>query len=446
MASALGAVLIACPASAQDASPAQRERPFTLSGTARLRYEVIAGQARAGFNSHDDLINFRTVLLAEYKTDSVRIAAELRDSRVYGGDRGTPITTNEVNALEIVQAFVEARAPDLLGENSIVSLQAGRFLLNLGSRRLVAADDYRNTTNGYTGLRADLSLRDRWKATLIYTLPQHRRPDDPEGLRANSVALDREGPDLVLWGGLVSRARTLGQITAEASFFHLGERDSPLHPTRNRSLDTASIRLVRDPARGETDFEFEGIVQRGSIAASLAPGAARQGVSAWFVHADIGYTFASGGRPRISLEYDHASGDRPGGRYGRFDTLFGMRRGDLSPSGLYGAFGRTNFISPGLRAEMDPGPRTDIFATARLIWLAARQDSFSTTGVRDATGRSGNFAGTQFDARVRHRLSKALQLEMDAVMLAKGRFLRVAPNAPSGRWTRYLSLNALVTF
>jgi hypothetical protein len=155
-----------------------------------------------------------------------------------------------------VQAFVEARAPDLLGENSIVSLQAGRFLLNLGSRRLVAADDYRNTTNGYTGLRADLSLRDRWKATLIYTLPQHRRPDDPEGLRANSVALDREGPDLVLWGGLVSRACTLGQITAEASFFHLGERDSPLHPTRNGSLDTASIRLVRDPARGETDFEF----------------------------------------------------------------------------------------------------------------------------------------------------------------------------------------------
>jgi hypothetical protein len=54
---------------------------------------------------------------------------------------------NEVNALEMVQAFVEARAPDLLGKGSIASLQAGRFLLNLGSRRLVAADDYRNTTN-----------------------------------------------------------------------------------------------------------------------------------------------------------------------------------------------------------------------------------------------------------------------------------------------------------
>ena len=31
--------------------------------------------------------------------------------------------------------------------------QAGRFTLNLGSRRLVAADDYRNATNGYTGLK-----------------------------------------------------------------------------------------------------------------------------------------------------------------------------------------------------------------------------------------------------------------------------------------------------
>jgi hypothetical protein len=76
----------------------------------------------------------------------------------------------------------------------------------VGSRRLVAADDYRNTTNGYTGLRADLAWRAGWSATAIYTLPQQRRPDDRASLARNAVAPDREGFDLVLWGGMLARA------------------------------------------------------------------------------------------------------------------------------------------------------------------------------------------------------------------------------------------------
>jgi hypothetical protein len=419
---------------------------FSLSGTTRLRYEAIDGQARAGFNASDDLINLRTTLLAEYRAGPVRVAAELWDSRVYAGDSGTPITTGESNALEPVQLFIEARATNPFGSGSSATIQAGRFLLNLGSRRLVAADDYRNTTNGYTGLRADLSWRGGWKSTLIYTLPQQRRPDSAADLRDNQVALDREGSDLRLWGGLLSRARTAGSATVEASFFHLGERDRPGRPTRDRSLDTASLRAIVEPRPGRADFEAEGIIQRGSTSSSLANNAPRQQVAAWFVHADAGYTFPGPWKPRLSVEYDHASGDRPGGRYGRFDTLFGMRRADLGPAGLYNAFGRANFISPGVRVEAVPDKRTDLMATLRPIWLASRTDSFSTTGVRDATGRSGAYAGTQFDGRIRHQLSKSLRLELDAVLLLKGRFLQDAPNATSKRTTKYVSLNATASF
>lgn len=419
---------------------------FRLSGTSRLRYEAIDGQPRAGFNEADDLVNLRTTFLAEYRSDGVRVAAELWDSRVYGGDAGTPITTGEVNPVELVQAFVEAKRQNPFGKGSNVSLQAGRFLLNLGSRRLVAADDYRNTTNGYTGVRAELGWAKDWKATLIYVLPQQRRPDDPARLRRNAVAPDREGFDLVLWGGLVSRARAIGKTMVEASFFHLGERDRPGRPTRDRSLKTAGLRVSRDAAPGKFDFEVEAILQRGRIATGLAAGAPRQRVGAWFVHADAGYSFEGGWKPRLSIEYDHASGDRRGGGYGRFDTLFGMRRADLGPAGLYNGFGRTNFVSPGLRLEAQPGKRSDVMATVRPIWLAAAEDSFSTTGVRDPLGRSGSFAGTQIDMRVRRQLSPALRLEADGVLLAKGRFLREAPNAPPGRWTKYVSLNATVSF
>jgi hypothetical protein len=419
---------------------------FSLSGTTRLRIEAIDGQARAGFDKADDLINLRTTLMAQYRDGPVRLVAELWDSRVYSDDRGTPVSTAEVNALEFVQAFVEARAPDALGTGSSATVAAGRFVMNVGSRRLIAADDYRNTTNGYTGLKADFALRGGWNATLIYTLPQQRRPDDLARVRRNAVARDHEGLDLVLWGGLVSRARAVGSVTAEGSFFHVGERDTRDRPTRDRSLDAASVRLIRDPAPARIDGEVEVIVQRGHLSSSLAPTAPRQAVRAWFVHADTGYTFGDPWKTRLSIEYDHASGDKPGGAYGRFDTLFGMRRADFAPAGLYNAISRSNVISTGMRIEAAPDKRTELMATLHPTWLAAREDSFSSTGVRDVTGRAGRFAGTQLDGRVRRLVTPSLRFEADAVLLAKGRFLREAPNAPAGRWTRYLSLNATATF
>jgi hypothetical protein len=417
-----------------------------IGATSRVRAEAIDGQARAGFNESDELLNVRTTVSAEYETAPVRLMAELWDSRVYGANHGTPVSPNEVNALEFVQAFAEFRLGEVAGAKSTATLQVGRYLLNIGSRRLVAADDYRNTTNGYTGVRGDIAIPLGWRATLLYTLPQQRRPDDLEALLDNEVGSDHEGFDLVLWGGLVSRAKAIGPATVEASFFHLGEHDRPGRPTRDRSLDTASLRLIRDPQPGAFDVEVEAIVQQGRAAAGTGATAALQKVRAWFVHVDAGHTFGGGWKPRVSVEYDHASGDGRGGAYGRFDTLFGMRRADLAPSGLYNAVARANIVTPGVRLEVVPTRRTDGFVGYRPMWLASRYDSFSTANVRDATGRSGSFAGHQVDARIRHRLTPALMLEADVVVLAKGRFLRDAPNAPAGSWTRYLSLNATASF
>ena len=176
---------------------------LTVTGTMRLRYELIDGQARAGFNENDQLVNLRTNVLAEYRRDDIRLGVELFDSRVWGDNSGTPVTTNEVNTLEPVQAYVAAGLDGALGRGTKLTLTAGRMTLNLGSRRLVAADDYRNTTNGYTGVRADFAAPQGWKAILIYTLPQVRQPEDDAGIRAARVRLDRERFDLVLWLSLI---------------------------------------------------------------------------------------------------------------------------------------------------------------------------------------------------------------------------------------------------
>ena len=420
---------------------------FKLSGSVRLRYEAIDGQARAGFDSSDTLTNIRTQILGEYRTGNVRVGVELFDSRAYGADPGTPFSTNEVNALEPVQAYVAADLKDAFGRGTKSSLMAGRMTLNLGSRRLVAADDYRNTTNGYTGLKADFVGRGEVKATFIYTLPQIRLPDDPQALRDHEVRLDRENFDLVLWGGLLSKGHAIGLAMAELSYFHLGERDAAGRPTRDRSLDTFGGRLIAEPRPGKLDYEIEAFYQTGHVSASLATTAARLPVSAGFVHADVGYSFAGQWKPRLSAELDWASGDRAGGHYGRFDTLFGMRRADLAPAGLYNAVARANIVTPGIRLEATPSKRLDMFAVYRPMWLAAKEDSFSTTGVRDASGRSGSFAGHQIEGRLRYWLIPSrLRFEYDGLLLAKGRFLREAPNAPPKSLTVYNSFNLTVSF
>lgn len=418
-----------------------------LSGSVRARYEVLDGQFRPGFDAKDDLFSLRTTLRAEYNSNGWRVGVELYDSRAYGGEPGSAIGTGEVNALEFVQAYVAADIGNAFGAGTRATLQAGRFMLNLGSRRLVAADDYRNTTNSYTGIRADLSLKGDVAATLIYTLPQQRRPDDLPSILDNEVEIDRESFDQRLWGGIIAKRRAIGGATVEATYFGFAERDSAGRPTRNRHLHSYGGRVVGEPAAGKFDYELEAFHQTGRVRTSSAANAPSLKVAAWFAHAELGYSFAHPWKPRLAFEVDHASGDKPGGKFGRFDTLFGMRRADLAPAGIYAALGRTNLTALGPRLEVVPSKRLDAFVTYRALWAASRTDGFSTTGVRDPAGASGRFAGHQVDARVRWWwVPERLRAEANAAWLAKEGLLEDAPNAPATGDTRYASLALIASF
>ncbi|WP_255504513.1 alginate export family protein [Novosphingobium sp. EMRT-2] len=438
-------------AAAAPARATEADDGLRVTGNVRLRVESIDGQARTGFDRSDTLVNLRTQVLAQYRSGPFRVVAEVHDSRVWNADPGTPVTTSEVNTLEPVQAFLGYDLGPMLGSGTKVSVQGGRFTVALGSRRLIAADEYRNTVNSNTGLRMDIAGRRGLQATLIYVLPAMRLPDDAASLRSGKVELDRESFDAVLWGGIVSRTVSRAgagvPVTAELGFFHFGERDAPGRPTRDRSLSTATVRVIADPRPGHADGEAEAMVQWGHTRTSLAAAAPELPVRATFFHADAGYTFGGPWRPRLSIEFDYASGAGSGSRFGRFDTLFGMRRGDLAPSGIYNAVTRANIMTPGIRLETAPDRRMDLLATYHPMWLADSRDSFATTGVRDASGRSGSFAGHQFDLRLRYwLLPRRLRLELGGVLLAKGRFLTDAPNAPPGRTTRYGSFNLSALF
>lgn len=413
-----------------------------LRASVRSRLETIEGQPRPSLNASDTLLDLRTTLFAEYQTGPLRFGAEIFDSRAYGGNLRTPIGTNEVNVAELVQAYVAIDFEEPLGKGTKAKLQGGRIALNAGSRRLVSSEDWRNTTNSYTGLRGDIVLPKGLSATGFYVQPTIRLPDDKSNLLDNAYRADRESSAVTLWGGLATKANVVAKTNAELSYYHFQEKDIAGRPTRDRNLHTFGGRLYREPAVGHADFEVEAFQQSGEISRTLLSTAATQPVSAQFLHADLGYTFATEWKPRLSVRYDRISGDRGGSHYGRFDTLFGMRGAELAPSGLYNTVGRANLISPGFSFELSPNRKNDLYVRYRPLWLASRTDSFSTSNVRDINGKSGNFAGNQVEVRWRHWLIvDALRFEVNGIYLAKGRFLRDAPNSPHTSDTKYGAFN-----
>lgn len=402
---------------------------LTLSGTIRVRYETLANQFRPGLEENADTILLRTTLAAEYATGPVRIGGELIDARAYLADRNGSVGTGEVNALELVQAYIGADLGDALGRGSTTALQVGRFTMDQGSRRLVSRNSFRNTTNAFAGIKLETRTANGSKLTLFYTLPLVRLPSDKSAILDNQVKWDRESFDFRFWGGFASHPLS-GRANVEAYFYGLEERDAPRQPTRNRHLYTPGMRIYAKPAAGKWDYELEGAYQFGHLRESTDALAGKQSVSAYTLHAEAGYRFPAAWPLRLSLEYDRASGDRPGGRYGRFDNLFGSRRSDFGPTSTFGTLGRANIGSLGLRLEFEPDKRWDGFVHYSANWLDSASDSFANTGVRDPTGASGRFAGHQLEAQVRYwLLPDLLRMNLGGAVLFNGGFLKDAPNA-----------------
>ena len=425
-----------------------RDQTWTLSGSLRARLETVDGHARVGVNSSDTIWSSRLRLEANGPLGAGWSGqAELYDSRTWGGDSGSPLSANDVNTLELVQANVKRRWGEPFGKSSFANLQLGRMTLNLGSRRLIAADDYRNTTNGYTGARIDLHWGSGVDLVALAVVPQIRLPEAKADVLDNRGEADLETSAQRLYGTIMTVPYGQQGLASQWTLIRFEEEDRPSRPTRNRELTTFGIRLFREPKPGQFDHDFEVYSQNGQNRASLLPNAPLRNVNAAYVRAEWGYQWKTAWRPRLSVEYDWASGDRLGATDTRFDTLFGMRRAEISPAGILAAIGRSNLSSPGIRLELEPSRNVDAFIAWRGLWLAEKTDSFASTGVLDRSGRSGDYAGQQLDSRLRVWLQpKKLRLEINAVLLAKGRFLKSAPNAPGSQNTSYLGIDLIRSF
>ncbi len=403
-----------------------------LSGSVRPRYETLANQFVAGRTGDDEFFGIQTLLKAEIDTGGIIIiGGELLDSRRILGNAGGS-TPGEVDTLEPAQLYLAWRPKNFLMDGATLDFTAGRFTMDVGSRRLIARSGYRSIFSEFDGLRAVWTGSNSMKVTGFYTAPTSRQPSDTPSALDNEAALN-ERLDRTRFSGLHVETPLLESVVGDVYLFDLDEDDASDAPTRNRDLSTLGVRLKRAPKTATWDFDLEYAHQTGTVRATTSPADITDlDHDASMLHAEAGWTLDAPWSPRISLHYDMATGDNSPSDLSseRFDPLFGDRSFEFGPTSIYGAILRANVDSPGVRAEVKPDKLSDALVMVRQVTLDKPRDSFANSGVRDATGASGDDVGLQTEIRYRRWLiPDSVRLSIGGAALTRGDFLKTAPNA-----------------
>ena len=403
-----------------------RAPALSLSGDHRTRYERLSNQFRAGLEGTARALMLRTRVSVELDLGRFRLRAELQDSRSYLADSATAVTTSMVNPLEPLHAAVEIPLDGLLRRGSRSVLRAGRFTMDIGGRRLISRNRFRNTSDGFTGVEWRWTGPDDSGVRAFYTLPVARRVSGD--VLDNRPRLDKERAGVRLWGVRFSRADLPWGDRGEVYYYGLSEEDAPGVATADRRLQTIGVRFHRPATLAGFDYELESVVQFGHSRASRAA-TVELDHFAHLQHIAAGYTFAAPGTPRLRLQFDHASGDRDpaDGRNNRFSSLYGSRSFEFGPSGIHGAFARANLTTPGVRLTLAPRSGVNVTGSARGYWLASSADEWTTAGIANTGESSARHVGTQWELIAGWELVAArARLEAGVVRLNAGELMRNA--------------------
>ena len=174
----------------------------------------------------------------------------------------------------------------------------GRMTMDVGNRRLIGRNDFRNTTNSFDGFDWQISQDKTWRLRAFILEPVIR----------DEERLDTQSNKSIFWGTYFeSKHFPWFQIDA----YYLGLNDRHVaNGANHRTYSTFGGRFFKDPKPGKPEYEIETTWQIGT-----------RGVTdhfAYLQHLGLGYMFNLPWTPRVIFQYDYASGDRqPGDSPGR---------------------------------------------------------------------------------------------------------------------------------
>ncbi|SFP86979.1 Alginate export [Nitrosomonas cryotolerans] len=389
----------------------------------RMRYEYRNNDLRRPALTTDNPFLLRTRMYLGIKEilDPFRLVAEFEDARRYNGKFS--LDNRDANEFELIQTFGELYFKDALGHDDLgnhhpLRIRAGRMAWEVLDRRLLGNNQWRNTTNSFEGFRLNLGQENNdWEIDLWGVQPVTRLIKQ----------FDERNKDQWFYGGIINWRKWSNIITLQP--YYMGLIQDGNADQIERKVHSPAMRGYGKLPNTEVDFDFGIIYQFGHEGL--------QKKSAWAYLAEIGYTLKHEWKPRISVFYGYASGDRnPDDNVNnRFERFFGFARPWSADD--YMIF--ENIQAPKVKLEFEPFKDLSIDGGYGWFWLASDSDRFNNllggaSANRDKSGSSGNFLGHAFDIRARYKLHR-VETSLGYSHFSNGEFVRTRQQAALGQNT-----------
>ena len=422
----------------------------------RFRYESRDNDFRRSTQTIDDpiLLRSRAFIAVKNKFDPFRFTLELQDSRRNNSQFSRSFDTRDVNLSEVLQAygelyFKESFLPkDDLGNDRPISLKYGRHAFELSDRRLVARNEWRNTTNNFEGLRTHFGqAKNDWEIEAFALQPIQRF----------TVQSDERDKSQHFYGLVGDYRGWSNYVTLEPYYYLLKQdgnkvkfdangRAAAKNAKIDREIHTAGLRVYNAIPNTNWDYDAAYVKQWGHQDRLNNNGKfiAELDHDAHAYNAEIGYTFKNAWNPRLSAFYGVATGDKNATdkKNQRFERLFGFAR----PWSNDDYIQMENIRTPKVRAEFDvPQIYASIIGLDSIrvdtglsrYYLDSDTDRWNAgANLRDQTGQSGDHIGDELDLRVRFPINKQVAVNLGYAHFWAGDFTKTTSRKIAGESNR----------
>ena len=440
---------------------APEENPFSFFGgkvvldmQERIRWEIrennfdFSDRTEALTDDNWFLNRFRVGLLIK-PTSWLRIYAQGQDAQEINSDR--PDIPGNLGAegddhFDLRQAYVEFGDPEAFP----LTVKIGRQVLAYGDERLIGESDWTNFSRTFDAVKLRWAEKkwslDAFASTVVVpTRFQYNQSDFANGtethrnqifsgLYFSTVALPCQTTDLYLLHLSENQnPRYLPAARGDTSFFTMGFRikskpgyfapQAPVEPPDGKSVADGKT-PPPPPAPPKPigfDYDAEFAFQNGELRGL--------DLTAWAVHAGVGYTFDASWLPRLGLAYNHGSGDSdPNDADSEtFQNLFPTNHKFY---GQMDVFSWQNMHEIEASVRVQPLRTLSLKAEFHAFWLASTDDVWDrangATAVRPLTAQARNadsYAGSEVDVLVNWVACKNFEIQAGYSHFFAGQYL-----------------------
>lgn len=404
----------------------------------RFRYEYRDNDFRRSRDTLDEPFLHRTRAYVAVKNilDPLRFTVEISDARRNHSQFTRDFDTRDIDYAEPLQAYLELYfketplGKDDLGNERTISIKAGRMAFEQIDRRLIARNEWRNSTNTFQGFRANIGQqKNDWSLELLALKPVQRFTNELNEVDHSQDFYGAIG-DWRRWSEYVTLSPYYLALKQDGDKVEFDANGRPaLANTRiDRHIHTAGLRAYGVVGKSGWDYDVNYAKQWGEQDRRANNGnfIAELDHDAYAYNLEAGYTFSHAWKPRLSASYGFASGDKNQTDTGneRFERLFGFAR----PWSNNDYFQMENISAPKVRAEFEPQlswlPGLKVDAGYSWYRLDSARDRWNNAGLRDTTGRSGKDVGEEVDVRVRFPINKYSSVNLGYAYFWAGDFTK----------------------